>query len=126
MPFYEIRYKKVKDGIKKRFTVAPNFERALLKAYLPHDKDVVIESIEELAETKKELRYKLTEAFYNIMNYGILGVDKLDRFEPLTDQDLQAIRSLLEAIEDWLNRADSYLSAMEFEEDWQNETNSNP
>jgi len=79
---------------------------------------VVIESIEELAETKEGLRYKLTEAFYNIMNYGILGVDKLDCFETLTNQNLQAICSLLEAIEDWLNRADSsYLSAMEFEED---------
>ena len=117
MPFYEIRYKKVKDGVKKRFTVAPNFERALLKAYLPHDDDAIIESIEELAETKEGLRYKLTEAFFNIMNYGILGVDKLDCYEALKPQDLHALRSLLEAIEEWLNKADSYLSAMEFGED---------
>jgi hypothetical protein len=37
MPFYEIRYKKVKDGVKKRYAVAPIFEKAGLKTQLPFD-----------------------------------------------------------------------------------------
>jgi hypothetical protein len=48
------------------------------------------------------------------MNYGYLGMDKLDRFEPITDEDRCALRTLINSIKEWTDRAESYLSALEF------------
>jgi hypothetical protein len=113
MPLYEIRYKNGKVGDKKRVIEEANIQRAFLTAHkdLPDDED--IEAVKEIATQKEEIRHKITAAFFNIMNYGIAGVDLVDCWGELNNENLWTLHALLTSIKEWTDKAETYLLAYE-------------
>ncbi len=113
MPLYEVRYKKRKLGGKKWVVIESNIQWALFKAYdIPNEK-VEVEAITEIPSEKDELKYALSTAFFNIMNYGIAGVDLVDCWGELNNENLWTLHALLTSIKEWTDKAETYLLAYE-------------
>jgi len=113
MPIYEIRYKQQEAKVGKRIVEEINIQKAFLKAHDNLLDDEGIEAVREIAAKKEELKYALSTAFLNIANYGLAGTDLADTWIELQPEDIRILRTLLSSIQEWADRADSYLRAYE-------------